>query len=126
MKLVNPGTYFWRVACRRNDSPSSEWSSARRFRVYSSASNVILEDTTPPELTIDPPQQLGRMFIIEGTTEIGATITINGERVELGVAGKFRKTVEMFKEGWNDILIVATDPSGNHSEHRERVFVEVY
>ena len=65
-------------------------------------------------------------FCSQIETEIGATITINGERVELGVAGKFRKTVEMFKEGWNDILIVATDPSGNHSEHRERVFVEVY
>jgi hypothetical protein len=126
MKLVNPGTYFWRVACRSGDSPSSEWSSARRFRVFSSVDNEIVEDTTPPELIISPLQQLGRMFIIEGSTEVGATITINGERVELGVAGKFRKTVEMFKEGWNDILIVATDPSGNHSEHRERVFVEVY
>jgi hypothetical protein len=126
MKLVNPGTYFWRVACRGDGSPSSEWSSARRFRVYSSESNLVLEDTTPPDLAVDPPQQLGRMFIIEGTTETGATITINGERVELGVAGRFRKTVEMFKEGWNDIIIIATDPSGNHSEHRERVFVEVY
>ncbi len=126
MRLVNPGTYFWRIACRHGDSPSSEWSSARRFRVFSSVSNEALEDTTPPDLTINPMQQLGRMFIIEGSTEVGATITINGERVELGVAGKFRKTVEMFKEGWNDILIVATDPSGNHSEHRERVFVEVY
>ncbi len=88
MRLVNPGTYFWRVACRLGDSPASEWSSARRFRVYSSVSNEALEDTTPPELTINPMQQLGRMFIIEGTTEIGATITINGERVELGVAGQ--------------------------------------
>jgi hypothetical protein len=126
IKLVSPGTYFWRVACRSRDSLSSEWSAARRFRVYSSVDNEVAEDTTPPELTIDPPQQLGRMFIIEGSTEVGATITINGERVELGVAGTFRKTVEMFKEGWNDIVIVATDPSGNRSEHRERVFVEVY
>jgi len=126
MKLVNPGTYFWRVACRGDGSPSSEWSSARRFRVYSSESNLVLEDTTPPDLAVEPPQQLGRMFIIEGTTETGATITINGERVELGVAGRFRKTVEMFKEGWNDIIIIATDPSGNRSEHREKVFVEVY
>ncbi len=66
------------------------------------------------------------MFIIEGATEIGATVTINGERVELDADGHFRKTVEIFDEGWNDIVIVATDPSGNRTERTERVFVEVY
>ena len=64
------------------------------------------------------------MFIIEGSTEASATITINGERVELDTDGRFRKTVEIYKEGWNDIFIVAVDPSGNTTEHREPVFVE--
>ena len=63
----------------------------------------------------------------ETQMQSGETVlSINGEPVPLGAAGRFRKTVEMFKEGWSDITIVATDPSGNHSEHRERVFVEVY
>jgi hypothetical protein len=34
--------------------------------------------------------------------------------------------VEVAKDGWNDLVIAAVDPSGNRSERRERVYVEVY
>ena len=90
------------------------------------ATEHLLEDTTPPELIVNQPQQLGHMFIFEGATEISATVTINGEKVELDADGRFRKTVEIFDEGWIDIVIVAVDPSGNRTERTERVFVEVY
>jgi hypothetical protein len=126
LRLVAPGTYFWRVACRGEGSPSSEWSTVRRFRVFSTPPETVIGDTTPPELALQPAQQLGHMFIIEGTTETSATVTVNGEMVEMGVGGRFRKTVEMKDAGWNDIVIVATDPSGNRVERREPVFVEVY
>jgi len=124
LRLLIPGTYFWRLSSISADAAQSEWSAARRFRVFSPSSETLLEDNTPPELVINPPQQLGHMFIFEGVTEASATLTINGERVELDADGGFRKTVEMFKEGWNDIVIVAVDPSGNPTQRRERVFVE--
>lgn len=126
LRLVTPGTYFWRLAASGTDSARSEWSAARRFRVFSPSAETLLEDNTPPELEVGSAQQLGHMFIIEGTTEASATLSINGERVELDADGRFRKTVEIYQEGWNDIVIVAVDPSGNPTEHRERVFVEDY
>jgi hypothetical protein len=126
LRLVAPGTYFWRVAALADKITPSEWSAVRRFRVFSSSADPLLNDTTPPKLVVYPPQQLGHMFIFEGATEPSAILTINGEKVELDADGEFRKTVEIFKEGWNDIVIVAVDPSGNPSERRERVFVEVY
>ena len=126
LKLVAPGTYFWRVAAIGEGAAQSEWSAVRRFRVFSSSTEHLLEDTTPPELIVNQPQQLGHMFIFEGATEISATVTINGEKVELDADGRFRKTVEIFDEGWIDIVIVAVDPSGNRTERTERVFVEVY
>jgi hypothetical protein len=124
LRLVAPGTYFWRVAALGESAAQSEWSPVRRFRVFNPSSQRLMEDTTPPELNINPPQQLGHMFIFEGSTEVSATITINGEKVELDADGHFRKTVEIFKVGRNDIIIVAVDPSGNRTERRERVFVE--
>ena len=126
LQLVAAGTYFWRVAALGEGTAQSEWSTVRRFRVFSTTSEALLEDTTPPELTVNKPQQLGHMFIFEGATEISATVTINGEKVELDADGRFRKTVEIFDGGWIDIVIVAVDPSGNRTERTERVFVEVY
>ena len=126
LRLVTPGTYFWRVAALADAMVPSEWSVVRRFRVFSSSADHLLTDTTPPKLVVYPPQQLGHMFIFEGATEPSATLTINGEKVELDADGGFRKTVEIYQDGWSDIVIVAIDPSGNPTERRERVFVEVY
>jgi len=126
LRLVSPGTYFWRVAAVADSMIPSEWSAVRRFRVFSSSADHLLTDTTPPKLVVDSPQQLGHMFIFEGATEPSATLTINGETVELDADGGFRKTVEIFNDGWNDIVVVAVDPSGNRTKHRKRVFVEVY
>jgi hypothetical protein len=127
LRLHAPGTYFWRVAAESGAGvTTSEWSAVRRFRVISSSTEHVIKDTTPPILSVETPQQLGRMFIVEGTTETSANITINGERVELDPDGRFRKTVEIYREGWNDIIIVAVDPSGNPTEHREPVYVEDY
>jgi hypothetical protein len=126
LRLVAAGTYFWRIAALGEGTAPSEWSAVRRFRVFSTTSQHLLEDTTPPELRVNQPQQLGHMFIFEGATEISATVTINGEKVELDADGRFRKTVEIFDDGWIDIVIVAVDPSGNRTERTERVFVEVY
>jgi len=126
LQAIAPGTYFWRVAALGKDQVESEWSPVRRFRVFASSPGQFLEDQVPPELEISPPQQLGHMFILEGFTEVGTTVTVNGEEVELDSDGHFRKAVEVFEEGWTDLVVVAIDPSGNRTERRERVFVEVY
>ena len=126
LEAIDPGTYFWRVATVADNDLRSEWSAVRRFRVFSSSEPTLLQDEAPPELEVRPPQQLGNMFIIEGRTEVGATVTINGELVRLDSEGGFRKTVEVVNDGWNDLIIQAEDPSGNRTERRERVYVEVY
>ncbi|MFV2071059.1 MAG: FecR domain-containing protein [Thermoanaerobaculales bacterium] len=126
LQAIAPGTYYWRIAARGESAVQSEWSPARRFRLFSSSGERLIEDRSPPGLEIGKPQQLGHMFIIEGSTEVGASVTINDEPVEVDSDGLFRKAVEITKEGWNDLVVVAVDPSGNRAERRERVFVEVY
>jgi hypothetical protein len=126
LKIVAPGTYFWRASLVGDSGVESEWSQVRRMRIYSSLQRAILADRTPPQLTLVPTQQLGAMFIIQGRTEAGATVTVNGERVVADADGHFRKTIEVPREGWNNIEVVATDPAGNETTRRERVFVEVY
>ncbi len=124
LQTIAPGTYFWRLATVEDNDVRSEWSAVRRFRIYSSTRESLLQDRTPPELDVIPPQQLGHLFIVRGRTEVGATVTINGEFVELDGEGRFSKTVELAQDGWSDLVIAAVDPSGNRTERRERVFVE--
>jgi len=126
LKVVAPGTYFWRASLVGDSGVESEWSQIRRMRIYSSLQRAINADRTPPQLTLVPTQQLGAMFIIQGRTEAGASVTVNDERVVADADGHFRKTIEIPNEGWNNIEVVATDPAGNETARRERVFVEVY
>lgn len=126
LQAIDRGTYFWRLASIGRGNARSEWGPVRRFRIFAPGSRPVIEDSTPPDLSVAPPQQLGYMFIVEGSTEPGATVTVNGESVELEGDGRFRKMVELHEQGWNHLVVVAVDPSGNRAEHRERVYVEVF
>lgn len=125
LRLRLPGTYFWRVAALGAERTTSEWSSPRSFRAYTGTRVEELADTTPPALSVQRPQQMGNLFLIQGVTEPGATVTINGEAVAVAGDGTFKKAVAINREGKSVIVIRATDAAGNTAEHKETVFVEV-
>jgi len=113
------------VAAIDTDGVQSDWSSIRRFRLTRGSRRLPMEDHTPPELEVQRARQMGQLFIVEGQTEPGATVTINGEKVDVDANGHFRKAVEATSDGWNDLVVAAVDPAGNRTERRQRVFVEV-
>ena len=125
LKVKKPGSYYWRVSTLGIDRLHSEWSSPRAFRATSGPRVEALIDTTPPHLEVQRPTQMGNFFILEGATEPGVTVTVNGEPVEVSGEGKFKKAVALNREGWNTIVIRATDPAGNTAEDRKSVYVEV-
>ncbi len=49
-------------------------------------------DTTPPELSVLPPQQMGNLFLIFGKTERGSIVTVNAEPADVEADGSFKKT----------------------------------
>jgi len=124
LQTIHPGLYFWRLASVQNNEIISEWSVLRRFRVHSPEHRQVIRDLDPPRLYVASVRQLGHLFIVEGQTEIGATITINGAKVETDNQGRFRRAVEVHSFGWNEIVIRSTDPAGNQIDRRERVFLE--
>jgi hypothetical protein len=125
VRILRPGTYYWRVAALGSERLRSEWSPSRPFKAYSGPRVEALTDTTPPKLEVQRPTQMGNFFLVQGTTEPGATVTVNSEPVDVGADGTFKKAVALTREGWNTIVIRATDPAGNTSEDRKTVFVEV-
>lgn len=125
LSLLLPGTYHWRVAALTATGERSEWSPSRSFRVLRDTRMVELLDATPPPLQDIRWTQMGNVFIFQGRTHPGTTVTINGEPAEVGGDGSFRKAVSLYRDGWVPVVIRATDPAGNMSEHRETVLVEV-
>ena len=81
-------------------------------------------DKTPPLLEIDQVQAYGNVFIVNGRSEPGAGVTVNGEGVAVAANGTFNKTVLVASEGWSFLEFEATDASGNIARLRHRVFVE--
>ncbi len=126
LRPLHRGIYFWRVAAVDGGGMESEWSSPRRFRIVGASAPSGLLDVVPPKLDLEPLQQLGHLFIVEGTTEAGAEVSVNGEELEVDGNGHFRKAIEVREPGWNTLTIVARDPAGNETTRQERVFVEVY
>lgn len=125
LNVLLPGTYYWRVAALSPTGERSEWGSPRSFRALRDTRVVELQDTEPPPLQDIRWSQMGNVFIFQGRTRPGTTVTINGEPAEVGGDGTFRKAVSLYREGLSTVIIRATDPSGNTSEHRETVLVEV-
>jgi hypothetical protein len=126
LQPLAPGTYFWRVASVIDDDLVSEWSSARLFRIDSGDRQRVIRDLEPPTLDVPKAQRLGHLFIVEGTTEVGASVSVNGRAVEVDRDGRFRRTVEFRRLGMNEIVVKAVDPAGNQTERRQKVYLEEF
>jgi hypothetical protein len=124
IKVSREGPYFWRLAAINRAGVSSDWSSVRRFRMLQEPVRSGTGDTTPPELTVFPPQQMGNLFLIFGKTELGAVVTVNADPADVATDGTFKKTVTIERDGYAMLVIKAVDASGNETIRRMRVFVE--
>jgi hypothetical protein len=124
IKVSREGSYFWRLAAFNREGVSSDWSTVRRFRMLEERVRTGAGDTTPPELSVLPPQQMGNLFLIYGKTEKGAVVTVNAEPADVATDGSFKKTVTIERDGYAILVIKAVDAAGNETIRRMRVFVE--
>jgi cbb3-type cytochrome oxidase subunit 3 len=124
--LRGEGTFQWRVAAFGPNGLQGPWSETRKFRVSSAARNGGGEkqDANPPELDLDDIKTYGSIFMVNGRSEPGARVEVNGEQVKTNADGSFTKAVQLTKEGWNIIEVRARNAWGKETVRRHRVFVE--
>lgn len=120
------GIFYWRVAAYGRNGSQGAWSETRSFRVASLRGIGDVDDKTPPQLTIDELQPYGSLVLVNGRTEPGATVTINGEPVSVQLNGSFSKTIQMTQVGFAFITIVAKDAWDNSVETQKRVFIDAF
>ena len=126
-RVTSEGSFYWRVASIGPDGDTGPFSQFRRFRVAGGGGKGSVSanaDTTPPVLQLKAPFSVGaQFFIIEGTTEPGATVFINDEEVEVESNGHFKKLVQLNKVGRNSVIVKAVDPAGNANVVPQTVIV---
>ncbi|MEZ5936401.1 MAG: FecR domain-containing protein [Alphaproteobacteria bacterium] len=105
---LEPGAYYWRVAALDSFGLPGARSPSRLVRFQ--------PDVTPPFLRIERPvdEEILReaSLRIEGTTEPGASLTLDGAPVAIGEDGTF-SIRHQAETGTNGVEIVATDAAGN-------------
>lgn len=122
--LRGEGSFEWRVAAVDRDGVQGPWSEPRRFRVAALASAG--EEGKKLAIQLQSVNSYGNIFMLRGTTEPGAELTIGGERVTVAPDGSFTTTIQVFEEGWSFLTMRAENARGNTIERRERVFVEAF
>jgi hypothetical protein len=122
---LSEGAYHWRVAAISKSGTAGPFSSSRRFRV-SSQRIRDRTDNEPPSLQVSEFVPIGQMVIINGSTDPDAKLWIDNNKVEVYEDGSFNAVVKLRREGLNQLLIVAQDPSGNESSLSRKAYVEVF
>jgi hypothetical protein len=122
---VAAGAYYWKVAAVSSSGVRGPFSEPRHFRV---TSERIRDrgDTTPPRLEITEFVQTGPMLIINGTTEPGALLWIDSEKVDVYEDGSFYSVIRLKKEGVNELHLLAQDAAGNEARLTHRAYVDSY
>jgi hypothetical protein len=78
---------------------------------------TLTVDATPPSLSITAPSPFQSVYtmplVVDGTTEAGASVTVNGNAAVVQADGRFSASIAQLVEGSNLITIVARDAVGN-------------
>jgi len=126
--LTGEGAFYWRVASIGPDGDTGPFSQFRRFRATGTGretGTAASSQAPPPRLTLKRPYPIGGPFyMIEGTTEPGATVLINDEEVDVDVSGHFKKLVSFNKVGRNVVVVKAITSAGKQTIQSETVLVE--
>ncbi|UCF67792.1 MAG: FecR domain-containing protein, partial [Acidobacteriota bacterium] len=97
---MRPGTYYWRAVAIDKDGRDGRWSEARKFRV-AGGEFTDADDHDPPKLDIEEILVVGTNAIVTGSTEPGAMVWIDRERVDIEQGGHFTWLIKLRNDGEN-------------------------
>jgi len=120
LRGLDVGKYFWKVAAiDRNDveGPFSEFS---RFSVAKSSRAAA---AAPPPLEIQAFDVRTNILQVKGKTAGGATVTVNGQRLEVRSDGTFNEFITLDEMGPQDVKIRVVGINGGVREETRSVVV---
>ena len=117
---LETGKYYWRVSASDKDGTEGAFSDFARFTVTRKGIGVA-GGGAPPPLTIEALDVRGSILQAKGRTEPGATVTINGQRVDVQGDGSFNEYITLEKAGRQLVIIRSTGTLGGVAEEKRTV-----
>jgi hypothetical protein len=119
MELSNleVGGYFWQVAAIDKDGTQGNFSEPSRFVISQGAPRGA-----PPLLTLEPLVPRGHTIQVKGRTEAGASLSVNGEKIDVRPDGSYNEFVTL-TSGRQEVVLRATGTGGGIAELRRPVVV---
>jgi hypothetical protein len=118
LRSLETGEYYWRVSASDAAGTEGGFSDVWRFTVGKTAAAAA----PPPPLSIETLEIKGNVLHVRGHTEAGASLTVNGEKIDVQADGAFEEYLT-FEGGATAILVRATTAKGGTAERRGRAVV---
>jgi hypothetical protein len=118
LRGLEAGSYFWKVSATDAAGAEGDFSELWRFAIDQTAATAA----TPPPLAVETLEIKGNVLHVRGRTEPGATLTVNGERLDVEASGAFDEFLT-FEGGATSILVRSTSARGGTAELRRRAVV---
>jgi FecR-like protein len=122
LRGLDVGKYYWHVSALDRDSVEGQPSDFARFTV-GRPTGAGKGEGPPPMLIVEPLDPRDNIVQVKGRTEPGATVTVNGQRVDVASDGVFNEFISLEKVGRQTVVIRATGINGGVREERRPVVV---
>jgi hypothetical protein len=119
LRGLEVGSYFWRVAARDRSGAEGEFSDLWRFALLQAAPTAV----SPPPLSVDTVELRGNILHVRGRTEPGASLTLDGQRLDVQADGTFNEFLTYEAGGPAVVVLRSTGLNGGVSERRRPVVV---
>src|SRR5262245_10287148 len=122
LRGLDVGKYYWRVAAIDRSGEEGSFSEFARFTVASAGSGGAGEGPPPP-LILQSLEVRQNILQVKGKTEPGASLTVNGQRLDVEADGSFNDFITLEKPGKQDVVVRATGLNGGVRELKRPVVV---
>lgn len=119
LRTLDAGSYYWKVAAIGGEGVEGAFSDPWRFTLAKAPPVAA----SPPLLVIDAAELKGNVLHVRGRTEPGASLTLDGQRLEVQADGSFNEFVAFVGAAGTTVAVKAAGVGGGSTELRRRVTV---
>jgi hypothetical protein len=118
---LDVGTYYWKVAAIDKDGVEGSFSDFARFALTKpqAGSNQL----SLPPLSIETLEARGNILQVKGKTDPGASLTVNGQRIDVQANGSFNEYINLEPSAKPVVVIRATGINGGVTEQKRPIVI---